>query len=224
MDKKKKRVCLVLAALLALTVCAGMALAADGALYCHGGGHHGGGHHGGDGHHSGDHGTAEACGWRFHAYGDCSDVNCTREGHVHRCTMDCADAGHQHYGVCQYTDGTLALTQRVEACDWRFHAYGTCADVNCTRKDHAHRCTVDCTDAGHQHYGVCKYADGTFALTQKTEVCGWLFRACGDCTDVNCTDETHVHRCPVDCGHAEHQHCGVCQYADGTLALLEKKA
>ena len=80
MNKKKKRVCLVLAALLALTVCTGMALAycqAEAAgpevLYCHGNGHHGGGHHGGD---SG-HGTAEACGWRFHAYGDCADVNCT---------------------------------------------------------------------------------------------------------------------------------------------------
>ena len=151
-------------------------------------------------------------------------MNCTQEGHAHRCTMDCSDADHQHYGVCKYDDGTLALTQRMEACDWRFHAYGTCGDVNCTRQVHVHRCAVDCSNADHQHYGVCRYTNGTFTLTQRTEACDWLFHAHGTCADVNCTDETHAHRCPVDCDHAEHQHYGVCRYANGTLALLEKKA
>lgn len=117
---KKKMVSLTLAALLALAVCSGAALAyyqpetpaaaaaeAAGPLYCHGGGHHGG-RHGGHGHH----GSAETCEWLFHACGECKNVNCQDEDHAHRCPADCADGDHHHYEVCRYSDGTLALVQK----------------------------------------------------------------------------------------------------------------
>ncbi|MDE7263012.1 MAG: hypothetical protein K2N78_13260 [Oscillospiraceae bacterium] len=170
---KKKKVCLVLAALLALAVCTSAALAfcqpetasaiAVEPLYCHGSGHHGGnGHHGGQGHH----GSMETCDWLFHAYGDCMNVYCTDETHVHRCEADCDDVYHQHYSVCQYSDGTLALGQR-KACSWLFHACGDCTNVYCTDETHAHRCKADCDNVYHQHYGVCQYADGTLALGQR---------------------------------------------------------
>ena len=57
-----------------------------------------------------------------------------------------------------------------------------------------------------------------------TETCDWLFHACGDCTDVYCTNEDHAHRCPVDCDNADHCHYGVCRYADGAMALVRKRA
>lgn len=56
----------------------------------------------------------------------------------------------------------------------------------------------------------------------KAETCGWLFHACVYCGDVYCTDESHAHRCPVDC--TDHDHYSVRQYADGTLELVKKKA
>jgi len=116
---RKKMACLTLAAMLALTVCSGAALAygqpeaasamaAESALYCHGHGHHGGRGHGGHG----CHGGAETCDWLFHACGDCWDVNCTDEDHDHRCPADCTNLKHHHYGVCQYTDGTLELVRK----------------------------------------------------------------------------------------------------------------
>ena len=110
---KRKTVSLLLAVLLALSVCGSAALAyshpaAEGVelLYCHGSGHHGS-RSGGHGHH----GESETCDWLFHACGKCRDVNCTDEDHDHRCPLDC-DEDHRHYGVCQYDDGTLELVRK----------------------------------------------------------------------------------------------------------------
>jgi len=72
---------------------------------------------------------------------------------------------------------------------------------------------------GHGHHGGRGH--GCHGGVQN---CDWLFHACGDCKNVNCTDEDHAHRCPVDCTNENHHHYGVCQYADGTLQLVRKKA
>ena len=118
---KKKLVCLTLAAMMALAVCSGAALAycqpeaasvmaAGDVLYCHGKGRHGG-HQGGHGHH----GKGETCDWLFHGCGDCWDVNCTDEDHDHQCAADCTNEDHHHYSVCRYADGTLELVRQKKA-------------------------------------------------------------------------------------------------------------
>ena len=115
---RMRAVCLAMAALLALTVCTGAGLAycqpeaaavagSAGPLYCHGHGGHGGHGRGGRGHH----GSAETCDWLFHACGDCADVYCDDEDHIHRCPVDCDDEDHLHYGVCLYADGTMTLVK-----------------------------------------------------------------------------------------------------------------
>ena len=122
--KKKKMVCAVLAALLALTLCTGAGLAycqpdivsaitvgSIDPLYHHGSSHHGG-HHDSGHHDSGHHDEPEDCDWLFRAYGKCKDVNCTKKSHSHRCDADCANENHRHYSVCQYADGTLKLGQK----------------------------------------------------------------------------------------------------------------
>lgn len=63
---------------------------------------------------------------------------------------------------------------------------------------------------GHGHHG-------------SAEACDWLFHACGECTDVNCLDENHAHRCPMDCTNPDHQHYPVCRCANGSLQLVQKK-
>ena len=124
---RKRTVCLVLAALLALTLCTGAALAwyqpeaaaaiaVEGvdALYHHGHGHHGGGHHGGCDHHGSDcQCEVEECDWLFRTYGRCKDVNCTKKSHSHHCDVDCTTEWHKHYSVCQYEDGTLMLGEKI---------------------------------------------------------------------------------------------------------------
>ena len=178
---RKKILCLTLAAVLALTACTGAALAysqteADGPLYCHGGGHHGG--NGGGRHGSGHHGTQTtttttepAYPWLFCPSKGCVDVNCTNTNHFHYCSALCADPAHEHY--CDLEDVTFS-------CGESWHRSGCahegtvvyskgCTDDHhdCKEAGHYHHCPADCADPAHEHFTVCRHADGSVELVMK---------------------------------------------------------
>lgn len=187
---RRRTICLTLAALLALTVCTGAALAycqpeaasaaAAGVdpLYCGGRGHHGGGrggHHGGGGH--GCHGTQTTAAepaypWLFCPSKGCVDTGCTRTDHFHYCSALCADPEHEHYCELEGTEFPCGESWHRSGCahaNTVVYSKGCTDDHHdCTAAGHYHHCSVDCTNPAHEHFTVCRYADGSVEMVMKT--------------------------------------------------------
>lgn len=185
---KRKMVCRTLALLLAVTVCAGAALACgrpeaaragDGIdlLYC--GGHHGGGHHGGGRHgcHGGsqstDAGTVSGteCPWLFCPSKGCVDVNCTNADHYHYCPALCADPEHEHYCDLEGVEFACGETWHRSGCCHQgtvVYSKGCTDDYhNCTVKGHYHHCPVDCANPAHEHFTIARNADGSVEMVMR---------------------------------------------------------
>lgn len=177
--RMKRLACLVLAAL-AVLACTGAALASwqpeepGVPLYCgHG---HGGGHHGGRGHHGSRTGTADtaeepAYPWLFCPSKGCVDENCTDPEHFHYCSPLCEEAEHEHY--CE--------TEPDFACGDGWHRSGCghtgtvvyskgCTDDHhdCVKRGHYHHCSADCVNPAHEHFTICRRADGSVERILKT--------------------------------------------------------
>ena len=166
---------------------------------------------------------------------DCP-VDCTDYEHHHNCTLDCADPSHhheEHHDEPHHTEAPAAAPVSFIAgmgcndptCTDPSHHHDCPAD--CADYEHHHHCPLDCTDASHNHAAHHEEPHHTAAVepapsvaaqpepepapvpepvVQTQTLTAVSYISGMGCSDPNCTDPSHYHNCPADCGNYEHHH------------------